>query len=292
LYLAVNVFTPVSPAATTELLDLARIAEELGYDEFDLGDHVTVGRPMPERTLPDPPGAAVIEPLVTLGAISAVPQRIRLGTGVLILPQRQPALVAKQVATLDRLSHGRIRLVVGVGWQAPEYESLGVPFDERGSRMDEAIRLIRLYWTGSSVTFQGRFYRCDAMAVDPPPIQSGGPPIWLGGSSEAALRRIGRLADGWLAVGESLARVKDKVSIISRAASEARRDPDSIGLHALLGDITDLEHVASEASAFREIGFSGASINLDPVIAAAICSRTHRARIWSGPFARSTPASR
>jgi probable F420-dependent oxidoreductase len=272
VYLATNVFSPVNPAAA-ELLDLARIIEELGYDEFDLGDHITIGRPMPGRTPPDPPAAALFEPLVSLGAISVVTQRIRLGTGVLILPQRQPALVAKQVATLDRLSEGRIRLVVGVGWQAPEYESLGVPFGERGSRMDEAIQLIRMYWAESSVTFHGTFYHCEAMAVDPPPVQLGGPPIWMGGGSEAALRRIGRMADGWLAVGESPDGVKDKVTTIIQAASSAKRDPDSIGLHALLGDITNLERLAAEASAFREAGFSGVSINLDQVIAAGARDR-------------------
>jgi probable F420-dependent oxidoreductase len=266
VYLATNVFSSVNPAPA-ELLDLARIVEDLGYDEFDLGDHVTIGRPAPGRTLPDPPAAALFEPLVSLGAISVVTQRIRLGTGVLILPQRQPALVAKQVATLDRLSNGRMRLIVGVGWQRPEYESLGVPFGERGSRMDEAIQLIRLYWAESSVTFQGRFYRCEAMAVDPPPIQPGGPPIWLGGGSEPALKRIGRLGDGWLAVGENPGEVRNKVSIIAQAAQEAGRDARAIGLHAMLGEVGDLERLASEASAFREAGFGGVSINLDQVIA-------------------------
>jgi probable F420-dependent oxidoreductase len=223
VYLATNVFSLVHPAAATDLLDLAQVVEELGFDEIDLGDHVTIGRPLPGRPMPNPPAAALLEPLVALGAISAVTRRIRLGTGVLILPQRQPALVAKQVATLDRLSNGRLRLAVGVGWQAPEYESLGVPFGERGCRMEEAIELMRLYWSHPSVTFHGRFFHAEAMAVDPPPVQPGGPPVWLGGGSEAALQRVGRLADGWLAVGEDPQSIRDKVSMIARAAQDATR---------------------------------------------------------------------
>jgi probable F420-dependent oxidoreductase len=222
---------------------------------------------LPGRPLPDPPAAAVLEPLVALGAISVVTRRIRLGTGVLILPQRQPALVAKQVATLDRLANGRLRLAVGVGWQAPEYESLGVPFGERGRRMDEAIALMRLYWTQPSVTFHGRFYHAEAMAVAPPPVQPAGPPIWLGGGSTAALQRVGRLADGWLAVGEDPQSIRNKVATITRAAQDAGRDPRRIGLHVLLGDSSNLDRLASEAAAFRDAGFGGASVNLDHVIA-------------------------
>jgi probable F420-dependent oxidoreductase len=267
VYLATNVFSLGAAAAATDLLDLAQVVEALGFDEIDLGDHVTIGRPLPGRPLPNPPAAALLEPLVALGAISAVTRRIRLGTGVLILPQRQPALVAKQVATLDRLSNGRLRLAVGVGWQAPEYESLGVPFGERGCRMEEAIELMRLYWSQPSVTFHGRFYHAEAMAVDPPPVQPGGPPVWLGGGSEAALQRVGRLADGWLAVGEDPRSIRDKVSMIARAAQDAGRDPRRIGLHVLLGESSNLDRLASEASAFRDAGFSGASVNLDQIIA-------------------------
>jgi probable F420-dependent oxidoreductase len=267
VYLATNVFSLVDSAAATDLLDLAHVVEEVGFDELDLGDHVTIGRPAPGRRMPGPPAAALLEPLVALGAIAAVTRRIRLGTGVLILPQRQPALVAKQVATLDRLSNGRVRLAVGVGWQAPEYESLGVPFGERGRRMDEAIELLRLYWTRPSVTYHGHFYHAEAMAVDPPPVQPGGPPVWLGGGSEAALRRVGRVADGWLAVGEDPRSIGSKLSVITRAAQDAGRDPRSIGLQVLLGESSDLDRLAAEASAFREAGFSGASVNLDHVIA-------------------------
>lgn len=140
-------------------LELARAIEELGYDQIDLFDHVTVGLPTPTRSETRQAVSELLEPMVTLGAIAAVTRRIGLGTGVLVLPQRQPALVAKQVATLDVLSGGRMRLGVGVGWQQSEYESLDVPFGERGRRMDESIQLLRQYWTEPSVTFRGSYYQ-------------------------------------------------------------------------------------------------------------------------------------
>src|SRR5215210_6775464 len=141
------------------VLELARGIEDAGYDEIDLFEHVTVGHSIPGRSETREAAPELLEPLVTLGAISAVTRRIRLGTGILVLPQRQPALVAKQVATLDVLSGGRVRLGVGVGWQRSEYESLGVPFEERGRRIDEAIPRVRGYWAGPAVTCRGELYR-------------------------------------------------------------------------------------------------------------------------------------
>ena len=244
--------------------DLARAVEEARYDEIDMFDHVTMGHPLEGRpTGPYPTNMPILEALVTLGAIAAATRRVRLGTEVLVLPQRQPTLVAKQVATLDILSGGRVRLGVGVGWQASEYESLGVPFAERGRRMDECLQLLRLYWTEPSVTFHGRYYRTEAMAMEPKPVQPGGPPIWFGGGSQTTLRRIGRLGDGWLAGGgERPESVQAKVAAIHRAAEEAGRDPAAIGLQAWLGDVRDLDALAARAAAFRAAGFTWGTVNM------------------------------
>ena len=126
--------------------DLARAVEDAGYDEIDMFDHVTMGHPVEGRPPgPYPTNMPILEALVTLGALAAVTRRVRLGTEVLVLPQRQPALVAKQVATLDILSGGRVRLGAAIGWQAAEDESLGVPFAERGRRMEACLQLLRLY---------------------------------------------------------------------------------------------------------------------------------------------------
>jgi probable F420-dependent oxidoreductase len=258
---------------TEAVLELARAIEDLGYDEIDLFEHVTVGHPIPGRSETREAAPELLEPLVTLGAISAVTQRIRLGTGILVLPQRQPALVAKQVATLDVLCNGRVRLGVGVGWQRSEYESLGVPFEERGPRMDEAITLMRRYWTEPSVTFRGQFYRAEAMGMDPKPVQPGGPPIWIGGDSEAALRRVGRLGDGWMAMADSddvLPSAPEKRAIIQAAAEAAGRDPASIGLQARLSDPLDLESLPRRIAGLRAAGFTWTSVSLPALEAAGV----------------------
>ena len=250
---------------TDAVLDLARAIEDIGYDEIDLFEHVTVGNPIPGRSETRQAAPELLEPLVTLGAISAVTRRIGLGTGVLVLPQRQPALVAKQVATLDVLSSGRVRLGVGVGWQRSEYESLGVPFEERGRRIDEAITLMRRYWTESSVTFRGYFYRAEAMGMDPKPVQPGGPPIWLGGDSEPALRRVGRLGDGWMAMpdsDEAVLSAPQNLAIIKAAAEAAGRDPAKIGLQARLSDPLDLEALTRRVAGLRAAGFTWTSVSL------------------------------
>src|SRR6266498_3020294 len=171
-----------------------------------------------------PPGAyqatmPILEALMTLSYIAAVTSRVTLGTEVLVLPQRQVALVAKQVGTLDTLSNGRVRLGVGVGWQESEYEALGEDFRTRGERMDEAIRLLRTYWSEPNVSFDSAHYKTVQMAMEPKPPQGGRLPIWIGGNSEAAYRRVGRLGDGWLA-----SRVAE--------ASDARRAIESIPRHA------------------------------------------------------------
>jgi probable F420-dependent oxidoreductase len=258
---------------TDAVLDLARAIEDVGYDEIDLFEHVTVGHPIPGRSETRQAAPELLEPLVTLGAISAVTRRIGLGTGVLVLPQRQPALVAKQVATLDVLSSGRVRLGVGVGWQRSEYESLGVPFEERGRRIDEAITLMRRYWTESSVTFRGHFYRAEAMGMDPKPVQPGGPPIWLGGDSEPALRRVGRLGDGWMAMPDSDEEVlsaPQNLAIIKAAAEAAGRDPAKIGLQARLSDPLDLESLTRRVAGLRAAGFTWTSVSLPSLETAGV----------------------
>src|SRR3989440_5745372 len=145
----------------------ARAVEQIGYDHIDVFDHVVMGHPMEGR----PPGPyqatmPILEALMLLGHIAAVTTRVGLGTEVLVLPQRHPTLVAKQVSTLDLLSGGRIRLGVGVGWQPAEYEALGEDYRTRGKRMDEAIVLLRKWWTDARVDFDGAHYTIKAMAME------------------------------------------------------------------------------------------------------------------------------
>src|SRR5215475_7490807 len=149
---------------------LAKAIEAIGYDHIDIFDHVVMGYATADRPAgPYPAGMPILEALMTLSYIAAVTSRVTLGTEVLVLPQRQPTLVAKQVSTLDMLSGGRVRLGIGVGWQESEYEALGEDFRTRGARMDEMIRLLRTYWNDAQVDFKGRHYQITAMGMEPKP---------------------------------------------------------------------------------------------------------------------------
>src|ERR1044071_21483 len=199
---------------------LARAIEQSDYDPIDMFDHVVMGFPIDGRAPgPYPAAMPILEALMTLSYIAAVPSRVTLGTEVLVLPQRQPALVAKQVSTIDTLSGGRVRLGVGVGWQESEYEALGEPFGTRGARMDEAIRLLRAYWSDVLVTVPSPHYPTVSMAMEPKPPQGARLPIWIGGLSEAALRRVGRLGDGWRASpnGRTGGRGRGEISVVARS---------------------------------------------------------------------------
>src|SRR6185295_13333344 len=221
------------PAA---VLKMGKAIEEIGYDHIDIFDHVVMGHPIAGRP-PGPYNAAmpILEPFVTLGYLAAVTSRVTLGTEVLVLPQREPTLVAKQVSTLDTLSGGRVRLGIGVGWQESEYEAMGADFHTRGARMDEAIALMRAYWGDPQVEYSGKHYRVHAMAMEPKPPQGGRLPIWIGGYSEAAFRRVGRLGDGWLASRVSDAEdARRALESIRRHAEAAGRDPASIGLQSMV----------------------------------------------------------
>lgn len=259
---------------------LAQALERIGYDHVDIFDHVVMGFPIEGRA-PGPYNAAmpILEALVTLGYLAAATSRMTLGTEVLVLPQRDPTLVAKQVSTLDTLSGGRIRLGVGVGWQASEYEALGEDFRTRGARMDEAIALLRTYWAEPQVTFEGRHYRATAMGMEPKPPQGRRLPIWIGGSSEAALRRVGRLGDGWLAsrVGDA-ADARTIIETIHRHAEEAGRDPRAIGLQSMVAPpprdaeskrfYAEHDQVVARVAALQAMGFGWVALNATAIFQA------------------------
>ncbi len=259
---------------------LAQAIERIGFDQLDIFDHVVMGHPHESRPRPVyPPGMPILEALVTLGYAAAVTERIGLGTEVLVLPQRQPVLVAKQVSTLDTLSGGRMRLGVGVGWQASEYEALGCDFNDRGQRMDEAIQLLRACWKEDCIDFDGRFYQSQAMAMAPRSPQGERLPIWVGGGSPAALKRVGELGDGWLGMGvESTEDARAMIDSIRRHAEAAGRDPDAIGLQMALGlpprdekgknFYRDRDAVLARAAAVREMGFEWGALNATAIFQA------------------------
>lgn len=177
------------------LVEIARAAEQAGYASVWTTDHVMMARGQ------DEPYGSILEAFVALTWAAAVTERVQLGTSVIVLPLRQPVLVAKQVASLDFLSGGRVILGVGAGWNEREFGFLGMPFDNRGKRFDEGIRLLRELWTSADPHFEGEFNQFSNVLFNPKPARAGGPPIWLGGGTPAALRRAARLCDGWQPVG-------------------------------------------------------------------------------------------
>jgi probable F420-dependent oxidoreductase len=262
------------------VLRFARAIEQIGYDHIDVFDHVVMGYPIEGRPPgPYPPTMPILEALMTLSYVAAVTSRVTLGTEVLVLPQRHPTLVAKQVSTLDTLSGGRVRLGVGVGWQESEYEALGQDFRTRGARMDEAIRLLRAYWSDGRVDFVGPHYRVTAMGMEPKPPQGRRLPIWIGGMSEPAWRRVGQLGDGWLASrvtdADSARRAMDA---IRRHAEAAGRDPATIGLHSMVASpprdaegrrfYAEFDRVVARVVDLKAMGFEWVSLNATAIFQA------------------------
>ena len=253
---------------------IARAADAIGFDQLDFFDHVVMGHPMEGRDpSPYPPQIPILEPLVALGFAAALTERIGLGIEVLVLPQRQPALAAKQISTLDTLSGGRIRVGVGVGWQKCEYEALGTDFHKRGSMLDEAIPLLRRYWSDPSIDFEGRHFVATQLAMEPKPPQGSAIPIWVGGDSPAALRRAGTLGDGWMANGAITEVDIQAIAAVKQHAERAGRDPAKLGFQAQITapfDAEDLagikfhsspERIAGVIADARQAGFDWAAIN-------------------------------
>jgi probable F420-dependent oxidoreductase len=204
--------------------------EELGYAHLLAYDHVLGADPAVHEGWAGPYDVSTTfhEPFVMFGYLAAI-VGLELVTGIIILPQRQTAIVAKQAAEVDLLSSGRLRLGVGLGWNAVEYEALGQRFEQRGRRLSEQIGLLRRLWTEPSLSHDGEFDTITGAGLAPQPVQRP-IPIWIGGSSDAAYRRIGRLADGWfpqVRPGDDLAHA---LEVVASAATEAGRDPAAIGM--------------------------------------------------------------
>jgi len=237
----------VGPFAAREVvLGMARAADAAGVDSLWVSDHVVVPRDYasrypyaPSGKMPVPEDAPFLEAVATLLAVSGVTERARLGTSVLVLPQRQPVLVAKQWATLDVLSGGRTIFGVGVGWLAEESAALGVPFARRGSRCEEALRLIEKCWAEDSVTFTGEHFRVERLACEPKPLQKPRPPIWIGGHTPAAFRRVARFGDAWHGNGTAEL-CSSGMAAIRAEAEKSGRDPATISLTIRDGKLLDV----------------------------------------------------
>jgi probable F420-dependent oxidoreductase len=260
-----------------KVLDLARSIESIGFDDLAMFDHVVMGYATDTRRAPMYPSQMpILEALVTLGYVAAATERVTLSTEVLVLPQRQAVLVAKQVSTLDTLSGGRMRLGVGVGWQEAEYTALGQDYRRRGRQMDESIRLLRACWGDERIEQQGEAFHADAIAMEPKPPQGAALPIWVGGSGPAACRRVGELGDGWMGmIAGSDDDVRATIATIRGHAADAGRDPASIGMQAMLAPppndrggkdfYADHGRVVERARHVHDLGFDWLAINATAV---------------------------
>ncbi|MBV9788474.1 MAG: LLM class F420-dependent oxidoreductase [Chloroflexi bacterium] len=241
----------------------AQSVEEMGYRHILIYDHVlgasTAKRP--DWRGPYTSETLFHEPFVLFGYFAACTQQIELVTGVIILPQRQTALVAKQAAEVDVLSGGRLRLGIGVGWNPVEFEGLNEDFGNRGARSEEQIEVLRKLWTEPVVTFKGRWHQIDAAGIKPLPVQRP-IPIWIGGGAEKVLERTARIGDGWFPQMPPDETAREAVQRLRAYAEAAGRDPNTIGIEARLsiGRVPESGWLAY-VEGWRELGATHLSIN-------------------------------
>jgi probable F420-dependent oxidoreductase len=221
------------------LLDLARAADDAGIDRIVVVDHVVMG-PHTEKYVwgkfPVPPDAPWLEPLTVLSGMAAVTERVRLATGILIVPLRPPALLAKQVATLDQLSGGRIDLGVGTGWQREEYDAEGLPFEQRGLLLTDALAACTVLWRDTPADFESPTLSFRDVYCEPKPVQPGGVPIWVAGTlNRRNLDRVVKFGAAWIPImGETVEGIAEGARVIGEALSAAGRDPAGFQVQAPL----------------------------------------------------------
>lgn len=254
------------------LIETARVADEVGIDQLVMTDHLAIG-PRTDRypygSFPFPQEEPWPEPLTTLAVMAGATRRIRLGTGVLIVPLRPALLLAKTLATLDRLSGGRLDLGVGTGWQREEFEGAGVPFRGRTARLEDTLRACRALWSDAPASFTSETVSFQDLWCLPRPHQKGGPPIWIGGAlTEGNLRRLLEFGSGWMPVGPSLDELSEGRAKLDAACREAGRDPGELGIRGALaprrgaGGKPDLDATLEALPVLREAGANVASLAL------------------------------
>ena len=247
--------------AVADLRTYAEGVEQLGYRHLVAYEHVVGADPAvyTDWSGPYDIDSTFHEPFVMLGYLAGI-TKLELAPAVIILPQRQTALVAKQAAEVDLLTEGRFRLGIGLDWNQVEYEALGQDFSTRGRRMDEQVALLRRYWTERSITFEGEFDRVTGAGIAPLPLQRP-IPLWFGGGSKPAFRRMGRLADGWLPMMTPGPELDEAMAAIAASAEAAGRDPQTIGMEGRITWAGDIGQVKREADQWRALGATHVSLN-------------------------------
>jgi probable F420-dependent oxidoreductase len=255
LTVSLPTFGPAPGGGWASLLDLARTAEDAGVDRLVVTDHVVMGRNTDAYVwgrFPVPPDAPWLEPLTVLTALAAVTAQVRLATGILIAPLRPAALLAKQVATLDQLSGGRVDLGVGVGWQREEYEAEGLDFEGRGPRLTDTVAACRALWERCPATFSSPSVSFTDVFCSPAPAQAR-LPVWFGGTLNGRMvRRVVELGDGWIPImGSTVDGIAEGAARLRAAFADAGRDPAGLSVQAPMpvvrGDDKRVDLAASAA---------------------------------------------
>jgi probable F420-dependent oxidoreductase len=244
--------------------DYARVVEGMGYDHILVFDHVLGAHPDRFEGRFRPPyryDTPFHEPFVLFGYFAAVTSSIELTTGILILPQRQTALVAKQAAAVDVLSKGRLRLGVGIGWNFVEFEALGENYRNRGRRVEEQVSLMRRLWTEDLVDFEGKYHNVKQAGINPRPVQRP-IPVWMGGGAEQVLRRIAKMADGWFPQFRPDAKAAETLDRLRTYIRDAGREPEDVGIEGRVSMFNTPEGEWPAAiAAWRDLGVTHLSLN-------------------------------
>ncbi len=224
---------------------VARSADAAGFASLWAGEHIVmVDRPdspypyAADGRIAVPSDADWLDPFVALAYAAAVTSRIRLGTGILLLPEHAPLVVAKQAASLDVLSAGRLDLGVGIGWSSAEFEALGIPFRDRARRTREYVDVLREVWSSDSASFAGEFVRFDHIRSYPKPHAGSTIPVFLGGNSDAALSRVAEFGDGWYGFNLAVGEVAERITLLAERCRQSGRDPSALEIAVSTADGT------------------------------------------------------
>ena len=271
----------------------ARLAEEAGLAHYWFAEHVVQFAEYPESRYPYADGSGqdlpeqgadaplqfgddeipfsdvrnpIVDPVIGMTWAAAATSRLEVGTNIVILPQRNPVVLAKTLATLDAFSDGRVLLGVGVGWAKEEMDAVGVDFHKRGKRTDEAIAVMRALWTSEASSFSGDFYRFQDAYSFPKPARAGGIPILIGGESDAAIRRVARIGDGWLPYNLPVEEAAGTIARLKQVTREVGRDPDALRIIKIVyssAKLDDLKRYRDAGVTEFNIASSG-ELSLDP----------------------------
>jgi len=241
-------------------IDLSKRAEEIGFESVWGGEHVIIPAKFDSKypytedgKLPAEPDTPIPDPLIWLAYVAAAAPTLKLGTCILILPQRNPVILAKELATLDVLSGGRVELGIGVGWLQEEFEALGVPWERRGARNDEYVEAMRVLWAGTEAEYHGDFVDFDPVTSSPRPVK-GDIPILVGGDTQVAINRAARLAQGYFPGTSKTEELKELISKLHEALKKNDRAPGDVEINAIFGE--QMADPVAGVAQMEEIGVS------------------------------------